>query len=113
MKQMYYWLMLLVLVPFSLIAQNGSVKGRVTDATTSAPLPGVSVTVNTPTGNKPATTTNESGDYSLAIPATATTIVFTYTGMESKTEVIKGRSIINIQLASTSQELQQVVVVGY
>jgi TonB-linked SusC/RagA family outer membrane protein len=113
MKKIYYWLMLLVFLPFQMIAQNNSIKGRVTDASTAAPLSGVSVTVNTTSGQKPVTTTNENGDFTVANPGNATSLVFTFTGMESRTETIRGRSTINVQMASTSQELQQVVVVGY
>jgi TonB-linked SusC/RagA family outer membrane protein len=113
MKKIYYWLMLLVLLPFQIIAQSSSIKGRVTDVLTGAPLQGVSIMVTTPSGQRPATTTSQSGDYTLSAPADATTLVFTFTGMESKTETIAGRTTINIQLTSTSQELQQVVVVGY
>ena len=112
MRKIYYWLLLIVLFPFQLFAQT-NIKGRVTDATTGAFLPGVSIMVNTPTGQKTATTTNDNGEYTVAIPANATSLVFTFTGMESKTETIKGRNTINVQMTSTSLELQQVVVVGY
>ena len=112
MRKIYYWLLLIVLFPFQLFAQT-NIKGRVTDATTGASLPGVSIMINTPTGQKTATTTNDNGEYTVAIPANATSLVFTFTGMESKTETIKGRNTINVQMTSTSLELQQVVVVGY
>ena len=112
MRKIYYWLLLIVLFPFQLFAQT-NIKGRVTDATTGAFLPGVSIMINTPTGQKTATTTNDNGEYTVAIPANATSLVFTFTGMESKTETIKGRNTINVQMTSTSLELQQVVVVGY
>ena len=112
MRKIYYWLLLIVLFPFQLFAQT-NIKGRVTDATTGASLPGVSIMINTPTGQKTATTTNDNGEYTVAIPANATSLVFTFTGMESKTETIKGRNTINVQMTATSLELQQVVVVGY
>ena len=112
MRKIYYWLLLIVLFPFQLFAQT-NIKGRVTDATTGSSLPGVSIMINTPTGQKTATTTNDNGEYTVAIPANATSLVFTFTGMESKTETIKGRNTINVKMTSTSLELQQVVVVGY
>lgn len=113
MKKIYYWLMLLVLLPFGIFAQSSTIKGRVINATNGTPLPGVSITVNTTSGQRPATTTNENGEYSIVDPGGATSLVFTFTGMESKTEAIKGRNTINVQMASTSQELEQVIVVGY
>lgn len=113
MKQIYYWLISLVLFPFQLIAQNNSIRGRVTTATTGTPLADVSIVANTTGGQRSAATTNENGDYTIANAGNATLLVFTFTGMESRTEVIRGRSTINVEMTSTSQELQQVIVVGY
>ncbi|MBD0349945.1 MAG: TonB-dependent receptor [Flavisolibacter sp.] len=113
MKQIYSWLFVLALIPIQLMAQQAAIKGKVTDAANGTGLPGVSIMVNTPTGQRPGTLTNANGEFTITAPANATELVFTYTGMEPRTEVIRGRTVINVQLSATAQELQQVVVVGY
>ncbi len=113
MRKIYSWLIFLAVLPISLLSQTTSVKGRVTDMITGAPLQGVSISVNTATGQKTVTTTSLGGDYTISVPEQATALTFSYTGMETRTEPINGRSAINIQLRSLSQELQQVVVIGY
>jgi len=89
-----------------------SIKGKVTDAK-GAPLAGVSVVINTTSGQGSGTTTNNNGEYTVAISDKATGIVFSFTGMESITERIGGRSTIYAQMAVTGEDLQQVIVVGY
>ncbi|MBD0378282.1 MAG: carboxypeptidase-like regulatory domain-containing protein, partial [Flavisolibacter sp.] len=113
MKQIYSWLFVLAFIPIQLMAQQTAIKGKVTDAANGTGLPGVSIMVNTPTGQRPGTLTNANGEFTITAPANATELVFTYTGMEPRTEVIRGRTVINVQLSATAQELQQVVVVGY
>lgn len=69
--------------------------------------------INTPSGQRSGTTTNRNGEYTVAAPANATELVFTFTGMETITEPINGRSTINVGMTASSKELQQVIVVGY
>lgn len=112
MKQFFYWLLLIAVFPLQLIAQNNSIKGKVTDAT-GAPLLGVSIMINTPSGQRSGTTTNRNGEFTVTAPNNATGLEFSFTGMENHTEPIAGRNILNVQMAGTSAELQQVIVVGY
>jgi TonB-linked SusC/RagA family outer membrane protein len=112
MKHFYYWLLFAAILPLHLAAQNNSIKGKVTDVT-GAPLQGVSVMVNTPDGQRAGTTTDANGEFTVSAPANATELIFSYTGMENVTQRIAGRNAINVQMASTNAELQQVIVVGY
>src|SRR5687768_12332171 len=88
MKKVYYYLILSALLPLQLFAQN-TIRGRVTDSTDGAPLPQVTVTV-TGAGQQAVTTTNLRGEYTLDVPATATALVFSFTGMTPITEPING-----------------------
>lgn len=90
------------------IAQQNIVSGNVTD-TDGESLPGVSVHVK---GTTAGTQTDVNGNYSIAAPGDAT-LVFTYIGFSTKEIAVNGRSTINLQLETSAQELQQVVVVGY
>jgi TonB-linked SusC/RagA family outer membrane protein len=112
MKHFYYWLLFAAILPLHLAAQNNNIKGKVTDVT-GAPLQGVSVMVNTPDGQRAGTTTDANGEFTVSAPANATELIFSYTGMENVTQRIAGRNAINVQMASTNAELQQVIVVGY
>ncbi len=112
MKNFYYSLLLAAILPLHLAAQNNSIKGKVTDATGAA-LQGVSIMINTPGGQRAGTTTDGNGEFTVSAPANATELVFSYTGMENLTQRIAGRNAINVQMAGTSAELQQVIVVGY
>ncbi|MDB5139193.1 MAG: SusC/RagA family TonB-linked outer membrane protein [Mucilaginibacter sp.] len=93
----------------SAFAQNVTIKGKVTDATTGESLIGVSIAVK---GASTGTQTDVNGAYSINAPSTVT-LVFTYIGYASQDVPVNGQGIINVKLQAQSNELQQVVVVGY
>ncbi|MDP9048690.1 MAG: TonB-dependent receptor [Bacteroidota bacterium] len=90
-------------------AQNTTVKGRVTDATTGETLVGVSVSIK---GTTQGTQTDVNGAYSIDAPSAAT-LTFTYIGYAAQDVAINGRNNIDVKLVTQNSELQQVVVVGY
>ncbi|EAR14591.1 putative outer membrane protein, probably involved in nutrient binding [Robiginitalea biformata HTCC2501] len=96
------------MLPFWAIGQ-GTVSGTVTDAETGQPLPGVTVLVqNTTTG----TTSDFDGNYTIDVPANAT-LVFSYLGFVRQTVAINGRSTINVVMQPDTEQLDEVVIVGY
>ena len=90
-------------------AQNITVKGVVSDGQDKTTLPSVSVSIK---GTTTGTQTDVNGHYSISVPATGT-LVFTYIGYTVQEVPVNSRPTINIALASSSQQLEQVVVVGY
>lgn len=90
-------------------AQNKTVTGKVTSAGDGLPLPGVSVAVkgNTAVG----TQTDANGNYSLSVPATAKTLVFTYIGFVTKDATANATT--NVQLSEDQKLLSEVIVTGY
>lgn len=90
-------------------AQNITVKGVVTDGSDKSTIPSVSVMVK---GTTTGAQTDAAGRYSISAPANST-LVFTYIGYVTKEVAIAGQTTINVALASASQQLDQVVVVGY
>ncbi|MGF1925831.1 MAG: TonB-dependent receptor plug domain-containing protein, partial [Bacteroidia bacterium] len=90
-------------------AQNKTITGKVTSADDGLPIPSVSVKIG---GSTNAVQTNVNGTYSISVPATAKTLVFSYVGMNSVTETIGSRTVINVALTS-SNELNEVVITGY
>src|SRR6266446_5466069 len=64
-----YWLLLILFVSSSALAQTGSLRGQVTDQN-SGGVPGAKVTVNGPSGLVKTTNTDKGGSYSfLGLPA--------------------------------------------
>ncbi|WP_316805000.1 TonB-dependent receptor [Pedobacter nototheniae] len=90
-------------------AQNITVKGRVTDGGDKTTIPSVSVLVK---GTQNGTQTDATGAYSISAPANAT-LVFTYLGYTTKEVAVNNQTTINVALQSSTQQLEQVVVVGY
>ena len=93
----------------SAFAQNVTVKGKITDAATSETLIGVSVTVK---GTTNGTQTDVNGTYSIKVPSDAV-LEFTYIGYTTKDIPVNGQTAIDVKLGAKSNELQQVVVIGY
>jgi TonB-linked SusC/RagA family outer membrane protein len=89
-------------------AQNRPLTGRVIGSD-GAGLPGVTVLVK---GGTQGTATDVDGRYTLSVPSTATTLVFSFVGYDSKEAKI-GDGPINITLVSNPTSLDEAVVVGY
>ncbi len=87
-----------------------TVRGRVTDADTGAPLPGVNVVA---AGTTVGTATGSGGRYTLAAPDDADSLVFSFVGFETTRVPIDGRSVIDVVLEPLTVMGEEVVVVGY
>jgi len=85
-----------------------TVSGVVVDKT-NEPIIGASVMVK---GTTVGTITNYDGEYTLTIPNDAKLLVFSYIGMKTKEVAAKG-GILNVILEDATQDLDEVVVVGY
>lgn len=90
-------------------AQNITVKGVISDSGDKTTLPSVSVNVK---GTTTAIQTDVKGNYAISVPANGT-LVFTYIGYTTQEVPVNNRTTLNVELVSASQQLEQVVVVGY
>ena len=108
MFQFFSGTVAVLLLSMAAIAQN-VVSGRVNDSKDASPVPGVTVTIK---GTKTSTQTIADGTYKLTAPAGATKLVFSSVGFASQ-EVSIGSSSTLVNLVATSQQLNDVVVVGY
>src|SRR5688572_29890364 len=98
----------LCLVHVSVIwAQERTVTGKVTATEDGAPLPGVNVVVK---GTSQGTVTNTDGVYTLNVPGTATTLIFSFIGLTTQEVEIGARSTIDLQMGQDIQQLGEVVV---
>ncbi len=83
--------------------------GKVSDSKDGSPVSGVTVTAK---GTKVSTQTSNDGTYKITAPVGATILVFTSVGFARQEQTIKGASV-DVSFVSSSQQLNDVVVVGY
>ncbi len=105
MKQQFAFLFLLVLMTFSIQAQN--VEGTVTDESGYG-LPGVNVTE---TGSITGTITDVDGNYSLKVSGLNSSLTFSYIGYTTLIKPINGNSVLNATMLE-GLLLGEVQVVG-
>lgn len=103
-----FFLMLAAIFSLPALAQNITVRGRVTNDAGQA-VPNASVTVK---GTTNGVSSNSEGNYEISAPPNAT-LVITSVGFASKEVAVNGQSTIGIALSTAGAELEQVVVVGY
>lgn len=106
----------LCLVMTMFIAQNivAQEKAKVSGIVTgegNEPLIGVSVITK---GNSSVgTVTDADGKYSVEVSSPGTVLVFSYLGYETTERMVGSKRTINVLLKSSSENLDEVVVVGY
>ena len=100
---------ILLLFQLNASAQVRNVTGTVTGNSGEA-IPGVTVQVQ---GSTVGTLTDINGKYTLSIPAGATSLSFSFIGMDTKVVEIGSSNIYDMVLSEALTKLEEVVVVGY
>lgn len=101
-------LLLLIFCTTNVFAQQKNVRGTVVDAS-GDPLIGVNVSVK---GMTIGIITDMEGRYQLEVPANAT-LLFSYIGYRSQEIAVGNQLSINITMQEDTQNIDEVVVVGY
>lgn len=105
--KLFFFIFLHLFVTGSILAQEISVRGNVTDGRNG--IPGVSIIIK---GTSKGISTDTSGFFTLHAPK-GSTLVFSSIGFNS-TEVLVGNTdFLNVILTPVTQDLADVVVVGY
>jgi iron complex outermembrane receptor protein len=99
---------LALLLSLQLLAQNRTINGRVTDATGKG-VAGVTVSVN----GAAVATTDADGNYTVSLPPTAGTLVFSSVGFERQEITVGDQTNVSVTLQNATGSLGEVVVVGY
>ena len=89
------------------LAQSRQISGTVTSADSPKGL--VSTTVNVK-GTNIGTLTDKSGKYTLNVPQSATTLVFSFVGMKTMEEKVAGRSTVNVTLVDEVVQLETTII---
>jgi TonB-linked SusC/RagA family outer membrane protein len=110
MKRAIWVLLLSLLCTGSLMAQSIVVKGIVTDKSNGELLPGANVVVE---GTTTGTTTNFDGEYTIEVPSSNATLVFSFMGMKTTAIAVNGNNTINATLDYDSEVLDDVIIVAY
>lgn len=108
-KTKYLLLVCAVLISTLAYAQQKTITGKVTDARSGDPMPGVTIIIP---GTTTGTITNFDGDYSLSV-SVGQTLSFSFIGYESQQIVVGDQNVYNIRLALSVEALQEVLVIGY
>lgn len=87
--------------------QESRVTGKVTSAEDNAGLPGVSVVVK---GSQQGTITDSEGNYSISVPNTNATLVFSFIGFNEQEVPLNGRAVVDVSLEASMEQLNEVVV---
>jgi TonB-dependent starch-binding outer membrane protein SusC len=101
-------LLLLLIASFGVAIAQKTVTGVVTDES-KLPLPGVSIVVK---GTNVGTVSDVDGNFSLSVPESAKTLMFSFIGMKVQELPIEGESI-NVTMVSDVIGLEEVIAVGY
>jgi len=99
---------MLCLLPALAFSQANTIRGKVLDAQES-PLPGVNVLIK---GSGKGTVTDIEGNYSLQANADDVLIV-SFVGYETQEIPVNNRSEITVRLSEDTEQLEEIVVVGY
>ncbi len=97
-----------ILFPFAGWAQH-TVTGTVTDANTSEPLIGVSISVE---GTTAGTITDLDGKYSISVASNAS-LQFSYIGYVVQKVPVNNQTQLHVALRTDDHQLEEFVVVGY
>jgi len=100
---------LLLLVCYGMAYSQTNVTGVIKGSDDGGTLPGVSVSVK---GTTKGVISDANGKFSLSVPANAV-LRFSFIGYLTKEVVVDGKSVINVTLEVSKNDLSDVVVVGY
>ena len=102
--------LVLFIMPASLFAQGSiTVNGVVTDDASGEVLPGVNIIVK---GTAQGTMSDFNGNYTISASSDAV-LVFSFIGYQNQEIPVENRNTINVALAESSFNMDEVVVIGY
>lgn len=113
--KLYYFLAALSIIFFigisdKALAQERILTGKISDAATNQPLPGVNISVP---GVTTGTISNVNGEYSIEISGSDVTLVYSFIGYVTQKIPVAENTLLNVSLVEEVISLDELVVVGY
>lgn len=110
MKLLKTFIFCISLILFSVYghAQEASIKGKVIDEK-GLPIPGATVILD---GTKTSESTDFDGNFQIKAPKNGS-LTISFIGYKTVQEAINGRTQLQVKMYSSTQDLNEVVVVGY
>lgn len=106
---LFMWVIYFFAIVGTSVAQDKiQISGRVLDVQDQKPLGGVTIVQK---GTVNGVSSQEDGRFQISVPS-GTTLLFTYVGYDRK-EVLVNSSNLTVQLSSSANVLEDVVVIGY
>lgn len=87
------------------------ISGTVTESPSGQPLPGVNVVVKDTVSM--GTSTDADGNFTLRVPDEKHTLIFSFIGFTPQEIILGTQTTVNVQLEPASQQLSNLVVIGY
>ena len=108
--QKYLLFALISIIFTQLSAQNRTISGKITDLDDSGPMAGVTIILE---GTQSGAVSDFDGKYSIQVPRSGGTLVFSFVGFETQNVQIKDKNTLDIIMETSQELLDEVVVVGY
>ncbi|HLO45323.1 MAG TPA: SusC/RagA family TonB-linked outer membrane protein [Leadbetterella sp.] len=102
-------LVFFMLVGVTAFGQEVQISGTVTAKDDASPLPGVSIYAK---GTKKGVTSDANGKYSLSV-SKGSQVIFSYVGFEPTTVTVGSQSIVNVQLETGANVLEEVIATAF
>jgi TonB-dependent starch-binding outer membrane protein SusC len=109
MKKRLWMIVICSFITIGLYSQQ-MIRGKITDASNSDPLPGTNVRIQ---GTTIGTVTNIDGNFEISVPGPEAVLLISYVGYLDESITVGNRTVINFNLVPDFQKLDELVVVGY
>ncbi len=111
LKYLLFFLFLVIQInkAYPFMQNQGTVEGTITD-TNGIPLPGVTIQEK---GTNNGAQTDFDGNYSIVLESENPVLVFSFVGMQTEEQNVDGQSTIDLQMETSQETLDEVVLVGY
>ncbi|HZK95076.1 MAG TPA: TonB-dependent receptor [Prolixibacteraceae bacterium] len=113
-RKRFFLKLLMVLIPWllaglSAVAQNKMYSGTVTEKNGTS-IPGVAVVVK---GQNIGTVTDFDGEFSLSVPVSTKTLVFSFVGLTSQEITLGTNTTLSVVMEANVVGVEEVVVIGF
>jgi TonB-linked SusC/RagA family outer membrane protein len=110
-KRSLFFCSFLCLLTTTLFAQDRTITGKVSDDASGTGLPGATVALKGSTAI--GGSTDSEGNFTLKVPGSGGSLVFSFIGYVAKEVVIGNQSVVNVTLTSDVSALEEIIVTGY